>query len=464
MGIFKPASRTKSKLRAAIAGPSGSGKTFTALRAAFALGKKVCMIATEPGAAEKYVGLAPDGVQWNFDICTLDDYSPSTYRSAVVAAGQERYDVCVIDSLSHEWEGTGGALELVDKKASAGRGNKFTDGWGQVTPMHRALFEAIVRSPCHVIATVRTKTEYSLEKNEHGKAVPVKLGMKPVQREGVEYEFDVFGRMDLTHTLSIEKTRCPNIDGLVAVKPGAETFAPLVSWLNEGSEPPEGYYTANEYDLQLSAAAREEEQAAAEKAKAKAGKKTAAEVKAEQEGKGKEANAAPAPQAKPVGKPATSSSSSSTPTQEEIDRLKAEAEAKMAGAKASEARLLEGNQQEKEKREVAGGNGKESAAAGDFATRQQAMEVIDLFKQLNLDKAKMVSILSKAGVEKASQLKRADCNTLIESLRKAMKKREAAASAAAKQSTAKDRQPGDEKPGDTRDTPPATGTDEIPFG
>ena len=325
------------------------------------------MVATEPGAAEKYVGLSPDGIPWKFDILTLDDYSPSTYRAAIIAAGIEGYDVCVIDSLSHEWEGSGGALELVDKKAQTGRGNKFTDGWGQVTPMHRALFEAIVRSPCHIIATVRTKTEYSLEKNETGKTVPVKMGMKPVQREGVEYEFDVFARMDLTHTLSVEKTRCPAIDSLIAVKPDARTFAPLVDWLNEGGDPPEGYYTASEADLRKSAEARQAaERTAAQAAKETAPKKSAAEHAAELKA-----------QADLAAK-----------RQAEIDEAKAEAEAKLAASRAEGERLLKSaDGDHAEAREVAK-EVQQAKANGNLATRAQCAEVGELCKTIFGDDAK----------------------------------------------------------------------------
>lgn len=472
MGLFKPASRTKCKLRAAIAGPSGCGKTFTALRAAFALGKRVCMVATEPGAAEKYVGLSPDGTPWNFDILTLDDYSPSAYRQAIIAAGTEKYDVCIIDSLSHEWEGSGGALELVDKKAGTGRGNKFTDGWGQVTPMHRAMFEAIVRSPCHVLATVRTKTEYSLEKNDQGKTVPTKLGMKPVQREGVEYEFDVFARMDLTHTMNVEKTRCPNIDGLVAVKPDANTFAPLVAWLNDGIDPPEGYYTANEDDLRKSMEARAAaEKAAAKAAKASAPPETAAEKSARLE---KQRTDAAAKQA-------------------EIDRLKTEAETKLAASKAEETRLLatatgdhataqtvakeiqtakaenrmspeEVATAEKVLREKA--DAQPAAANDDLCTRAQCIEVVDLCKFLFGDqvKTKLAALLAKASVAKVSELRRSDCLMLIQKLTAAKEKREEAAANAAKE-----RQPGDEPtalPAGAAlpaTVPPLPTADDIPF-
>jgi len=272
MGLFKPATRTKSRLRMAIAGPSGSGKSFTAMRMATAVagaGGRICVVASEPGAMEKYADLSPDGIPWKFDVCTLDDYSPTKYREAIIAAGREGYTVCIIDSMSHEWEGAGGALELVDQKAAKGRGNKFTEGWGEVTPMHRSLFEAIVRSPCHIIATVRTKTDYAMETDERGKTKPVKVGTKPVQREGIEYEFDVFCRMDLTHTLIVEKTRCPAIDGISVVKPSAATFDPLVRWLNEGADVPEGYYTASEEDLKRSQEAREKAQREANQAAAK---------------------------------------------------------------------------------------------------------------------------------------------------------------------------------------------------
>jgi hypothetical protein len=233
MSLFRPAIREQLKLRLALAGPSGSGKSFTALRLAFALGR-VAVIDTEHRAAEKYKGLAPDGVPWNFDVCNLAHFDPLNYVEAIQAAAG--YDVLVIDSISHAWDGVGGALDQVDKKG----GNKFT-AWKDVTPRHRRMVEAMLACPCHLIVTLRTKTEYVIEEqiNRAGKIVqvPRKVGMQPVQRAGMEYEFDLVADMDLEHNLRVSKTRCPAVDGWEGFKPGPEFLRPVMQWLNEG-EPP----------------------------------------------------------------------------------------------------------------------------------------------------------------------------------------------------------------------------------
>lgn len=256
--MFRPATRKKVRLRMALDGPSGAGKTFTALRFAFSLGQRVAVINTESGAIEKYLGLKPDGVEWQFDLADLGSYAPTDYTAAILAAGKAGYDVLLIDSLSHAWEGEGGVLEQVDRKG----GNKFTDGWKDVTPQHRRMVEAILRSPCHVIATMRTKMAYVLEEgvNRQGKTVqvPRKVGMAPIQRAGMEYEFDIVGDIDHTHTLTVSKTRCPDIDGAIVVKPGAPFIQPVVDWLQDGTDTPEGFYTASEDDLKASEEVQEE--------------------------------------------------------------------------------------------------------------------------------------------------------------------------------------------------------------
>jgi hypothetical protein len=237
MSIFKPAVKQKARLRMAIDGPSGSGKTYTALRFSHALGGRIAVINTESGAVEKYLGLEPDGVPWQFDVGELGDFSPTKYTSAIKSAGRDGYDVLIIDSLTHAWSGTGGALDIKDRSGS----NSFTDGWKTVTPMHNQMIDAILQSPCHVIATMRSKTEYVLEEgtNKQGKKVqiPRKIGMAPIQRAGMEYEFDIYASMDWTHTMTVSKSRCPDdsvVDAIVN-KPDASWIEPVLLWLNEGS-------------------------------------------------------------------------------------------------------------------------------------------------------------------------------------------------------------------------------------
>jgi KaiC/GvpD/RAD55 family RecA-like ATPase len=230
---FLKARRQQSRLRSALDGPPGSGKTFTALRFAHALGGRVALIDTENGSASKYAGDTPDGIKWDFDVLQLASYAPTEYSSAIEEAGREGYDVLVIDSLSHAWAGKDGALEIKDRQG----GNSFT-AWKNVTPMHNRMVEAILSSPCHVIATLRSKIDYVIEEevDERGrkKAVPRKVGLAPVQRPGMEYEFDVYGSLDWSHILTVTKSRCPAVADAIVSKPGPAFMEPILRWLRSG--------------------------------------------------------------------------------------------------------------------------------------------------------------------------------------------------------------------------------------
>ena len=219
---FKKATKAQLKLRMALSGPAGSGKTFTALTLAkwLANGQPVAVIDTERGSASKYADL------FEFDVLELDSFHPKTYVDAINEAVAGGYAVVVIDSLSHAWSGKGGILEIVQRK-----GNSF-QAWGEVKPIEAALIEAVTGARIHVIATMRSKTEYVVEKDERsGKSAPRKVGLAPVQRDGMEYEFDVFGELDQENTLLIQKTRCPALTGAVISKPGKALAETLRAWL-----------------------------------------------------------------------------------------------------------------------------------------------------------------------------------------------------------------------------------------
>lgn len=230
MALFKKAVRSQAKLRLALLGPSGAGKTYTALSIAKHLGKRVAVIDTERGSASLYAGDVCD-----FDVLEPDSFAPATYVQAIHAAEREGYDVIVIDSLTHAWSGKGGALEMVDNAAKRSNSQNTYMAWRDVTPEHNALVDALVGCKAHLICTVRVKTAYELQENDRGKKVPVKIGLEPIQRSGLEYEFTVTGDMDLDHVLSISKTRCSAMDGGVYRKPGANIAEILLSWLNSGA-------------------------------------------------------------------------------------------------------------------------------------------------------------------------------------------------------------------------------------
>ncbi|HEY9762383.1 MAG TPA: ATP-binding protein [Trichocoleus sp.] len=223
--MFQKATKTQAKLRLAICGPSGSGKTYSALAIAQHLGKTIALIDTEHGSASKYADL------FNFDVCNLEDFHPSKYMEAIKFAGQSDYDVIVIDSLSHAWFAE---LDLA---------GKAFDGWKNVRPLERALIDAMLASPTHIIATMRTKTEWVMEEyiNKAGKScvAPKKVGTAPIQASGIEYEFDLAGEMDLNHLLTISKSRCPKLSNTSHLNPGQELAETMLAWLSDGVSRPE---------------------------------------------------------------------------------------------------------------------------------------------------------------------------------------------------------------------------------
>jgi len=229
---FKKAVKSQAKARIGLIGPSGSGKTYTALLIGRELGHRVAVIDTEHGSASKYAD------EFDFDTLQLDDFHPQNYIDGIKAAGSAGYDVVIIDSLSHAWAGSGGALELADRNAARYSGNRFA-AWRDITPLHNQLIEAMLSSPAHLIATMRSKMDYILTEDSKGKKVVRKVGMAPIQRDGMEYEFDIVGDMDIDHNLIISKTRCRALDGAVVNKPGADLAKTVKAWLSDGEPVPE---------------------------------------------------------------------------------------------------------------------------------------------------------------------------------------------------------------------------------
>lgn len=233
---FQKAQRKQAKLRLALSGPSGSGKTYSALLIAQGLAPngRIALIDTERGSGELYSHLA------DYDAATLaPPFTPERYIRLIKEAEQSGYAVLIIDSLSHAWTGEGGVLDMHDKATLASRsGNSFMS-WREVTPHHNALVDAIIGANLHVIATMRTKTAYDLVDDGKGGKKPIKIGLAPVQREGMEYEFTVV--MDLSvdnHIATAAKDRTSLFDGQ-HFTPSQETGVKLREWLDSGVDPVE---------------------------------------------------------------------------------------------------------------------------------------------------------------------------------------------------------------------------------
>lgn len=225
---IRKAQRKKAKLRLGLAAPSGAGKTYSALLLAFGIGGKVGVIDTEHGSADLYEDLG------EYDIINIEaPYTVQKYRDALAMFENAGYDIVIMDSLSHAWAGDGGLLDKQGKLADRGT-NSFA-AWRTITPEHNGLVEAILTSPCHIIATMRAKQEYVLETNEKGKQTPKKVGLAPVQREGMEYEFTVMLDIDMNHVASSSKDRTRLFDGQL-FKVTREHGEQLRDWLENGVE------------------------------------------------------------------------------------------------------------------------------------------------------------------------------------------------------------------------------------
>jgi hypothetical protein len=227
---IRKAERKKAKLRLGIAAPSGAGKTYSSLLLAFGLGGKVGLIDTEHGSGDLYAHLG------DYDIISIEaPYTVAKYVEAIRAFEQAGYSTIIIDSLTHAWAGDGGLLDKQGKMADRGT-NSFA-AWRTITPEHNNLVDAMLRSPCHIIATMRAKQEYVLETNDKGKQQPKKVGLAPVQREGMEYEFTVMLDVDMHHIASASKDRTTLFDGRF-FKIDQGTGKELLAWLETGAEVP----------------------------------------------------------------------------------------------------------------------------------------------------------------------------------------------------------------------------------
>lgn len=225
---FTKATRKKAKLRLALTSPSGGGKTHGALMIAKGLGGRIALIDTERGSASLYEHLC------DFDVLELEPpFSPERYIEAIKAAEKAGYDVCIVDSTTHEWSGTGGCLEINEQVAAAKfRGNTWS-AWNETTPRHRAFIDAMVQSKMHIIATGRSKTETAQQQGDNGKKTVVKLGLKTEQRDGFEYEFTAV--LDIVHdghwaTASKDRTGLFSAPHVISEDTGKR----LLNWLESG--------------------------------------------------------------------------------------------------------------------------------------------------------------------------------------------------------------------------------------
>jgi len=227
---FQKAQRIVKKARIGLCGAAGSGKTLSALKIACGLGPRIALVDTENNSSVLYAD------RIDFDVLNIEPpFEIDKYIKAIHQAEAAGYDVLILDSISHAWAGEGGLLDTQGKLADGGM-NSFT-AWRKLTPQHNAFIEAMIRSKLHLIATMRSKMDYVVETNEKGKSVPKKVGLAPIQREGMDFEFDIVLDLDLNHNAQSSKDRSSLFDGRLVSKPDEKIGKQILEWLDRGQQP-----------------------------------------------------------------------------------------------------------------------------------------------------------------------------------------------------------------------------------
>lgn len=231
MAGLRKAQRRAAKIRLGLASPSGGGKTYSALLIAKGLAgswDKVAIIDTENGSADLYSHLG------DFNVLQLTaPYHPEKYIDAIRECEQAGMEVIIIDSITHEWSGVGGCLELQQIATERQRIKNTYTAWKEVTPRHQKFIDAILQSNCHIITTVRSKTDY-LQVDHEGKKSIQKVGMAQVTRDGFEYELTVSLELDVNHYAVTSKDRTCLFEGKPSFIPSEKTGEMLKEWCESG--------------------------------------------------------------------------------------------------------------------------------------------------------------------------------------------------------------------------------------
>ena len=222
---IRKAQRKNAKIKMALQGPSGSGKTYSALKIASGMTcwDNICVIDTENNSADLYSELGP------YNVLQLEKpFTPEKYILALTECESRGMEVIIIDSLSHEWDGEGGILDIHSSMA----GNSFTN-WSKVTPRHNALIQKILGCNAHIITTFRTKQDYVLT-DKNGKMVPEKVGLKSVTRDGMDYEFTIVFDIDIAHNCVASKDRTGLFVSDLPFKASEFTGKRILNWSERG--------------------------------------------------------------------------------------------------------------------------------------------------------------------------------------------------------------------------------------
>jgi len=230
--MIRIAERSKRSLRCVLTGPAGTGKTHSALLMAAGLRResgKIVLIDTENSADLEQ---GKPGIPDFFVLPVSAPFSPKFIVAAMKEAMNFGAEVVIIDTASRCWEGEGGTLDQKEKIGAD------WSAWAKVMPEMNRMLSAMTSYPLHLIITLRTKTAWEVREQEKAGRVrmqPVKIGLKPNQKEGFEYEFDLVFGLNQEHEAESQKDRTSLFDGKEPSVITLETGSMIRDWLNSGT-------------------------------------------------------------------------------------------------------------------------------------------------------------------------------------------------------------------------------------
>lgn len=228
---FRLAQRNNLFVKCALYGPSGSGKTMSALRIAQGISmrtnERIAVIDSEYRSASKYAD------RFVFDVDDLSDKRVESYLASITECQRQGYHILVIDSLSHAWREL---TDEVDRITQSSPSRNSFSAWAKVSQKQKQLIEAILTFPGHIIATMRSKTEWVISENAQGRLCPQKMGLAPEQGKGIEYEFDLLLELSQQHIATVAKDRSGHFQDMLIDKPDEHFGIALYDWLNGSAE------------------------------------------------------------------------------------------------------------------------------------------------------------------------------------------------------------------------------------
>jgi hypothetical protein len=167
---FRPAVREQVGLIIGLAGGTGSGKTRSAMRLAAGIAgdDPFAVIDTEAGRAKHYAD------DFKFDHGDLvPPFTPDRYTEAIIAADKAGYPVIVVDSMSHEWAGDGGVLDMQESELDRMAGNDYGKrervklaAWIKPKMQHKHMVQKLLQVRAHLILCFRAEPKIEMVKKD----------------------------------------------------------------------------------------------------------------------------------------------------------------------------------------------------------------------------------------------------------------------------------------------------------